>query len=208
VQACLREQESFVMRHSTIEAAIAASNPPAPPSSGERRVPNRTAGLDAWARSSWPLTPDDVPPLQWWRTMPANDLGDAQHLLLRITLEKICVIGGREWLGASWDDAAACIAVAFGILPVVEITFEVDVVMSALTTNSLGGNAASALVLSHILRLAPLNHSFGRELSVSWLILNLRRALSARAIAVATCPKVGAQHSAAARAAVYAGELS
>jgi hypothetical protein len=208
VQACQREQESFVICHSTIEAATAVSNRPAPLNSGACGVPNGTAGLDEWARSSWPFTPDDVSPLQWWRTMPADHLCDAQHLLLRATLENVYFISGRKWFGGLHGDAAACIAVAFGILPVVEITFEVDVVMSALTANSLGGNAASALVLSHILRLAPLNHSFGRELSVSWLILNLRRALSARAIAVATCPKVGAQHSAAARAAVYAGELS
>jgi hypothetical protein len=208
VQACLREQESFVMLHSTIETATAVSNRPAPLSSGDRGVPNRTADVSEWARSSWPFNPDDVSPMQWWRTMPADHLSDAQHLLLRATLENIYIISGREWLGGPHGDAAACIAVGFGILPIVEITFEVDVVMSALTANSLGGNAASALVLSHILRLAPLDHLFAKELSTSWLTLNLRRALSARAIAVATCPKVGARHSAAARSAVHAGELS
>jgi hypothetical protein len=49
--------------------------------------------------------------------------------------------------------------------------------MSALTVGALGGNAAAALLLSHILRQTPLDHPFARELSVSWLVLNLQRAL-------------------------------
>jgi hypothetical protein len=137
--------------------------------------------------------------------MPADHLGDAQHLL-RTTLQTVHVIGGRAWLGALQGDAAACIAVALGVLPVVDLTFEVDFVMSALTANSLAGNAASTLVLSHILRQVPLDHPFANELSVSWLALNLRRALSARA-AVSACPKVGARHSATAHA-LHAGDAS
>lgn len=196
------------MRHSTIETAAAVPNPQAAPSLGDRGAPKRTAGIGAWARSSWPFNPDDVSPLQWWRTMPADHLCDAQHLLLRATLEKFYVIGGRESLGALHDDATACIAGAFGTLPIVEITFEVDLAMSALTVSALRGSAASALLLSHVLRLAPLDHPFAKELSTSWLVLNLRGALSARTTALATGPKVGARHSTAARAAVRGGDAS
>jgi hypothetical protein len=194
------------MRHSTVETATAVQNPTASPSR-DGGAPSRTGGIGGWARSSWPFNPDDVSPLQWWRTMPADHLGDAQHLLIRATMEKVCVIGGRAWLGALHGDAAACIAVALGVLPVVDLTFEVDFVMSALTANSLAGNAASTLVLSHILRQVPLDHPFAKELSVSWLALNLRRALSARATAVAACPTIGARDSDTAHA-LHAGDAS
>jgi hypothetical protein len=43
-------------------------------------------------------------------------------------------------------------------------------------------NAAAALVLSHLLRRTPLDHPFGTELSVSWLLLNLRRALGTKGV--------------------------
>ena len=139
-------------------------------------VPPTAMKATGWANSSWPFNPDDVTPLELWRTMPADHL-DAQHLLLRATMDKICSMHGREWLAALRGDAAACVAVAFGALPITEITLEVDLTMSALTVGALGGNAAAALLLSNVLRQTPLNHPFGRELSVSWLVLNLQRAL-------------------------------
>jgi hypothetical protein len=107
--------------------------------------------------------------------MPADHLGDAQHLLLRTMLQDISTIKGSEWLAGLRDNAAVCVAVALGALPITKITFEVDLAISALTVSALGGNAGSVLVLSHVLRLAPLDHPFARELSVSWLALNLRR---------------------------------
>jgi hypothetical protein len=122
-------------------------------------------------------------------------------------MEKIYLIKGREWIADLYDDAAASSAVALGALPISEITFEVDLAMSALTVSALGGSAGAVLVLSHILCLAPLDHPFAKELSTSWLMLNLRRALSAKATAAVTCSKVGEQHSAAARA-LHTGDAS
>jgi hypothetical protein len=206
--ARLREQEIFVMRHSTIEAATTVPNMSAPPGSTDRNALNKTAGVGVYERSSWPFDPADISPLHWWRTMPADHLGDAQHLLLRATMEKICIIKEREWLAALHGDAAASIAIAFGALPITEITFEVDLAMSALTASALGGNAAATLVLSHILRLAPLDYPFAKELSVSWLVLNLHRALNARAAAAATCPEAGKRHPVDHRAPFYAGDFS
>lgn len=126
---------------------------------------------------SWPFHSDDVTPLQWWRTLPADRLGDAQHLLLRATLNKISPLKDREWFGSLRGDPAASIAVALGCLPIAELTLKMDLAMSVMAIHALGGNAASALVLSHVLRHAPLDHPFTRELAASWLALNLRRTM-------------------------------
>jgi hypothetical protein len=206
--ACLREQESFVMRMSTIEAAPAVPNPPAPPGSEHRVVPSKAACIGNWERSSRPFSPGDVSPLAWWRTLTADNLGDAQHLLLRATLENICVIKGHKWLAGLHGDAAASIALALGSLPITELTLEVDLAMSALTVSSLGGNAGSVVVLSHILRLAPLDHPFAGELSVSWLVLNLRRALNAKATDVAPGIEIGTRSPVTHRAGLHAGDVS
>jgi hypothetical protein len=129
--------------------------------------------------SSWPWSPEDFSPIEWWRCLPADCLGDAQHLQLRATLGKICVMKGREWLAAMHGDAAASIAIAVEMFPITEITLEVDLAMTVLMLGALDGNAAAALVLSQLLGRAPLDHPFAKELSVSWLVLNLRRALNA-----------------------------
>ncbi len=112
--------------------------------------------------------------------MPADHLGDAQLSHLRATVAKISVMKDRQWLSALQGDAAASIAIAIGAMPIGQITLEVDLAMSALALCALDGSAGAALVLSHILRQTPLDHPFGRELSASWLALNLHRALNAK----------------------------
>jgi hypothetical protein len=134
---------------------------------------------DNFVPSSWPWGPDDFSPIEWWRSLPADHLGDAQQLMLRATLDKICVMNGREWLSAMHGDAAASIAIAVEMFPITEVTLEVDLAMTVLMFGALDGNAAAAVVLSQLLGRAPLDHPFAKELSVSWLVLNLRRALNA-----------------------------
>lgn len=172
------------MRHPTLDTNIVVPNTSPHPSSRDWDTPEKIANSGNWKRSSWLFYPNDVSPLQWWRSMPADHLDDARHLLLRSTMEKIHILNRKKWLGDLHGDAAACIAIALGSLPVATVTLEIDLTMSALAIHALGGNAASALILSHILRLVPLDHPFARELSVSWLILNLRRALEAKTNAV------------------------
>lgn len=135
--------------------------------------------IDSCETSSWPWSPDDFSPVEWWRSLPADHVGDAQHLLLRATLDKIFVMNGREWLSAMHGDAAASIAIAVQMFPITEITLEVDLAMTVLMLGALDGNAAAAVILSQLLGRAPLDHPFAKELSVSWLVLNLRRALDA-----------------------------
>ena len=136
--------------------------------------------LHDWQPSSWPFSPTDASPLTWWRTMPADLLGDAEHLLLRETFNKIGGSRVREWASAMHGDAAASFAIALPAMPISNLTLEVDLPMTALTLNALGGNAAAALVLSNVLQRTSLDHPFAKELSVSWLVLNLRRAMATR----------------------------
>lgn len=137
------------------------------------------AGAATWPSAPWPFCAEDIGPLAWWRTMPADQLRDAKHLALRDVLSKVSVLRGCEWVSAMRGDAVASVAVAIGVHPIKEISIEVDVAMSALLLHALAGDAGAALVLSEVLRQTRLDHPFAKELAESWLVLNLRRALNA-----------------------------
>ena len=196
----------------TIEAATNLPNTSASTSAADGQPPNKIASIGDDPSSFFPFDPDKVSPLQWWRTMPADRLGDAQHLLLRATLEHISTIDGHEWLIGLHNNAAVSVAVALSALPITEINIEIDLAMSALTVSALGGSAGATHVLSHILRLAPLDRLLARQLSVSWLRLNLRRALKAKVAKEGDAFK--ARHASAnrdagdRRTATYAGDFS
>jgi hypothetical protein len=145
----------------------------APPAGGPAKAGER-------AHTPWPFNLGDVTPLEWWRTMPADHLGDAQHFHLRATVEKICVMKDHQWISALRGDAAASIAIAIGAMPIDRVTVEADLAMSALALCALEGSAGAAVVLAHVLRRTPLDHPFGKDLSASWLALNLYRALNAK----------------------------
>lgn len=183
------------MPHSNIFAAAAVLHRPAPSAHSDLAdpdLPGIARGDGDGAPRPWPFNPDDVSPLGWWRTLPADQLGEAQQKMLRAAIAKICV-RERQWLAGVPEDAASSIALALGTLPLTAITLEVDLAMSALAISALGGNAGSVLVLSHILRLAPLDHPFARELSAAWLRLTPQRALDVKAraphrVAANRCP--------------------
>jgi hypothetical protein len=124
-------------------------------------------------QSQWPFSVGDVTPLEWWRTMPADHLGDVQRRHLNATVEKICVMKDRQWLSALQGDAAASIALAIGAMPIDQVTLEVDLAMSTLALCALEGSAGAAVVLAHVLRRTPLEHPFGKDLSAFWLAHNL-----------------------------------
>jgi hypothetical protein len=130
-----------------------------------------------WQPSSWPFCPEDANPLAWWRTMPADLLRDAEQLALRETIRKVGVLKGCEWVAAMRGDVPAGIAIALEAMPITTITLEVDLAMTTLMLGALAGSAAAALVLSEVLQRTSLDHPFSKELSVSWLALNLRRAI-------------------------------
>jgi hypothetical protein len=167
--------------NNAVQAAKPAGNP-----SNKRNATGPTTAEGPprcrdWQPSSWPFSTMDTSPLAWWRTMPADLLGDAEQLLLRDTIGKVGVLKGREWVSAMRGDAAASIAIALEALPISTVTLEVDLSMTSLMSSALGGSAAAALVLSQVLQRCPLDHPFGKELSVSWLVFNLRRAKAGKA---------------------------
>jgi hypothetical protein len=131
---------------------------------------------------------------------------DALDLPLPTALE-ICLIEARTLLASLHGDAVASIPLALGFLSFTELILEVDLVMSALTVGSLGGNAGSVPVMSHILLPAPPDHRPAREVSASGLALDLCRAPDAKAGAVSPCPDVGTQHPASRRPAIRMGDL-
>jgi hypothetical protein len=123
----------------------------------------------------WPFRAEDTSPLAWWRTLPSGALRDVEHLLLLATLARIRVLhGGEEFVAAMRGDAAAAIGVAFSLMPVAEMTLQVDIVMTTLLRCALERNAAAALVLSQVLGLTDLGHAFAHELAVSWFNNGLR----------------------------------
>lgn len=117
---------------------------------------------------SWPFKAQDSSPLAWWRTLPPGALGEAERLLLQVTLEQIGVLhGGDEFAAALVGDPSAAIDVAFSLMPIEEMSLISDIAMTALLRCSLERNATAALVLAQVLGLTDLDHS--TELAASWL---------------------------------------
>jgi hypothetical protein len=100
--------------------------------------------------------------------LPPHHLRDAEHLLLRVTLEKVDVLHQRGWIAARRGDAPAAIATAIPLLPITQVTLPVDLAMSAVLLAALGGDAAARIMLAHVLRNADLDHPFAIELAESW----------------------------------------
>ena len=127
------------------------------------------------APRAWPFNPEDTSPLAWWRTLPANLFRDAEALLVSATLDKIDVLSGSHTFAAALrGDTAAAIAVALSLMPIEDTTLEVDLAMTAVLRGALDGDAPAALVLSHVIGHAALDHPFATELSPSWLAHHLR----------------------------------
>jgi hypothetical protein len=121
------------------------------------------------ATSGWPFTPQDFPPLAWWRTLPSNLLRDAEHLLVIGTLDTIFVMDRHnEFAAALSGDAAAAVGVALSLQPIHEVTLTVDIAMTALLRCALGGDGTAILVLANLLRRVKLDHRLAAELSASW----------------------------------------
>jgi hypothetical protein len=127
------------------------------------------------ATRAWPFNPEDTSPLAWWRTLPSDLLRDAETLLAYATLGKIEVLSGsRTFAAALRGDTTAAITTALALMPIEETTLEVDLAMTAVLRGALDGDAMAALVLSHVIGRAELDHPFATELSASWLAHHLR----------------------------------
>lgn len=124
--------------------------------------------------TEWPFHPEDISPLAWWRTLPSNRLRDAEHLLLRAALDQVHVLQQPCWIAARRGDPSAAIATAMALLPITHVTLTVDLAMSTVLLAALGGDAAAAVMLAHVLRQAEFDHPLAAELAESWLVSGLR----------------------------------
>jgi len=142
------------------------------------RVPNTDAGgplVDnnpAWPKrlARWPFKAENSSPLAWWRRLPPDAFRDAERLLLSTNLRGIRVLhGGDDLAAAMRGDAAAAIGAALDLMPIEEITLQVDITLTALMHTALEGNAASALVMAQVIGLTKLRHELTTELAMAWL---------------------------------------
>ena len=118
----------------------------------------------------WPFRAGSFSPLAWWRLLPPDAFRDAERLLLATALQGISVLHGADNLAAAMrGDAAAAIDTALGLLPVDEITLQVDITMTALMNIALDGNAACSLVMAQVIGLTDVGHELTTELAACWL---------------------------------------
>ncbi|MCK1782766.1 MULTISPECIES: hypothetical protein [unclassified Bradyrhizobium] len=119
----------------------------------------------------WPFKADDTTPLAWWRTLPSDAFGNAERLILLATLESIDVLhSGDDCAAAMKGDPAAAIGFAFSLMPINDMTLQVDIAMTALLRCALERNAAAALVLAQVTGLTDLGHPYAIEIAASWLV--------------------------------------
>jgi hypothetical protein len=140
----------------------------------------RTNGPAAYGAISvaraWPFSAEDGTALAWWRMLPPDLLRDAEHLMVRATLDGITVLrGGDDFTAALRGDPAAAIAVAFSVMPIEQMTVEVDIAMTAVMQCALDGSPAAAFVLGYVIGCTELDHPFATELSASWDAHDLRQ---------------------------------
>lgn len=119
----------------------------------------------------WPFKADATSLLAWWRTLPSDTFGDAERRLLLATLEQIDIVhGGDDGAAAMKGDPAAAIGFAFSLMPIKNMTLQVDLAMTALLRCALERNAAAALVLAQVTGLTDLGHPYATEIAGSWLV--------------------------------------
>jgi hypothetical protein len=108
--------------------------------------------------------------LAWWRTLPSDAFGEAQRLILLQTLEIDVLHGGDDFAAALEGDPSAAVGVAFSLMPIYDMTLQVDIAMTALLRCALERNAAAALVLAQVTGLTALGHPYAIEIAGSWLV--------------------------------------
>ena len=80
--------------------------------------------------------------------------------------------GGDILIATLRGEVAAAVAVALALMPIAEVTLEVDLAMTAVLRGALAGDGPAALVLAHVLGHADIGHPFAAELSASWLTIS------------------------------------
>jgi hypothetical protein len=117
--------------------------------------------------------------LHLWRTMPAQTFGPAERAAvaecMRRTSSTIDI-----WRTAIHGDAPSAIRLVLRMERPTLVTARTDLTITILLNCALNGSAGAALVLSHALRQMPLDGVLKRRLATSWLVNNLRLAVTGR----------------------------
>jgi hypothetical protein len=127
---------------------------------------------DSSARCRWPsrFKPSEASPLEWWRKLSPDALHDAERLLLLSTLKRVRLLhADTDLTAALHGDPAAAISAALGLMPVMEITLQTDITMTALMCTALDSNSTSSLVMAQILGLSDVGDPPAAELAEAWL---------------------------------------
>ena len=137
------------------------------------------------AEPSWPYCAEDGHPIGWWRMLPPRLLGETERVLVNSALQRLAIIGGgAEVAAALQGDAAAATSVALSLVPLREVTLQVDLAMTALLSCALNGDAAAVLVLAHILGRAQWGDPDAEELGLAWLDRHIARPMDPKKFAV------------------------
>lgn len=155
------------------------------PEFGLPQLDPQHAGCGPVSERSWPHCAEDGHPLSWWRMLPPDLLGDVERGLVGSALEGLAVIGGGKKAAAALaGDAASAISVALSLVPLREVTLQVDVAMTALISCALNGDPVAVLVLAHILGRAQWGDPDAEELGLAWLDRHLARPMDPEQFAV------------------------
>ncbi len=110
---------------------------------------------------------EQTKPQAYWRTLEAPQYDTVHRLQLS------CLLGSVHASDALWRRALGCdpsaaVAIALTMRIPTVVTYPIDLRMSVLLGASLGGNAACALVMSHMLLRMPIETNLRTRLSKSW----------------------------------------
>jgi hypothetical protein len=139
----------------------------------ERREFNATSRRGEAADVGHAFFASEIYPLSLWRTLRAEEFEAPDLAAIRRLLAKTVLFGQPKWPGAVAGDAAAAIAVAASFLPINNVTFQVDLAMTALISCAVEGDLASAIVVANILRHLPGSAPSHRQIATSWFVSNL-----------------------------------
>lgn len=111
----------------------------------------------------------EVPPLWWWRRLPADAFTERHLKVIRRAISGFLSLDEPYWSAAAKGDAAAAAEVALRTIKRRRTPSPgVDLVMSALLRCAVEGSATAILVLSHVLDRTAAKDRSCAALAASW----------------------------------------
>lgn len=143
-----------------------------------KRAEGRTFGPDSPVLHALGMA---LSPLQWWRTLPADEFLAGEYINICSSLDEIAdVLEGNDAALALYGHGNAAIGLVLGGMPIRKVGLRGDIAMTAVARCALEGDLRAALVLCHILRHADLDRRRADDLCASWLAYYLRHSPTKR----------------------------